>query len=76
MCPGAAACGYNFRVPQSPAGRRDLALLLVLIAGLLLAGLGQSALTDRDDKASIRRSIDEGTSQNCGGSWILTPGGR
>jgi hypothetical protein len=34
------------------------------------------ALTDRDDRASIRRTIDEGTSQNCGGSWILTPGGR
>jgi hypothetical protein len=34
------------------------------------------ALTDRDDKAAIRRGIDEGTSQNCGGSWILTPGGR
>jgi hypothetical protein len=35
-----------------------------------------AALTDRDDKAAIRRSIDEGTSQNCGGSWVLTPGGR
>jgi hypothetical protein len=35
-----------------------------------------AALTDRHDKAEIRRSIDEGTSQNCGGSWILTPGGR
>jgi hypothetical protein len=51
----------------------------VTCAGTLVLAPPVSALvaiTDREDKASIRRNIDEGTSQNCGGSWILTPGGR
>jgi hypothetical protein len=34
---------------------------------------GLVAMTDRDDRQVIRRRIDEGTTQNCGGSWILTP---
>jgi 4-amino-4-deoxy-L-arabinose transferase-like glycosyltransferase len=52
VCPRAAACEYNFGVPQPLADRRDLALLLVLVAALLLAGLGRSALTDRDEGAN------------------------
>ena len=34
---------------------------------------GLVAATDRDDRQVIRRRIDEGTTQNCGGSWVLQP---
>jgi len=34
---------------------------------------GLAAISDRDDKDVIRRRIDEGTTQNCGGSWVLSP---
>jgi hypothetical protein len=34
---------------------------------------GLVAMTDRDDRQVIRRRIDEGTTQNCGGSWVLQP---
>jgi hypothetical protein len=34
---------------------------------------GLVAATDRDDRQVIRRRIDEGTTQNCGGPWYLQP---
>jgi len=34
---------------------------------------GLAAMTDREDKNVIRQRIDEGTTQNCGGSWVLSP---
>ena len=52
MCARAATSGYNFGGPQRPGSRREFLLLLVLVAALLLVGLGRSALTDRDEGAN------------------------
>jgi hypothetical protein len=32
---------------------------------------GLIALTDRPDKAAMRRSLDQGVGHNCGGSYVL-----
>jgi hypothetical protein len=48
---------------------------VVCAATLVLAPpmSGMVAMTDRDDRQIIRRRIDESTTQNCGGSWVLQP---
>ena len=43
------------------------------VASVVIAApaAGLIALTDRPDKAAMRRSLDEGVGENCGGSYVL-----
>ena len=43
------------------------------VASVVIAApaAGLIALTDRPDKAAMRRSLDQGVGENCGGSYLL-----